>query len=86
MSIWPNGRELLMSIASDALKEAIEKLASIQGLAMDSFELAQDVFLLLNSFPDHADFDGAVDSTVRAIGQLIDGRVDISSLKYDFAG
>lgn len=53
---------------------------------MNSDSLAQDVFLLSEAFPEEEDFEEAVASTVTALEQVIEGSVDTSPLKYDFAG
>ena len=74
-----------MQISDEVLLEAVDAIVDVAGLHMDADYLVEDVFLLAYAFPEESDFKAVVANTVRALSQLVAGRVAPSPLKYDFA-
>lgn len=67
------------------VRQAIARLAHVPGVEMDPRALAEDAFLLAESFPDEHDYAAAVLATERALGLVASGRVTSSTLERNQA-
>lgn len=72
------------------LAQAVEALSQVEGMAMDSADLAEDVIRLVQAWEGQDDGEAgmlqAVDSTVRALRQLVAGAVEGAPLVGDMGG
>lgn len=99
---WKNGAELAseakasllarfcnqatMAVKQETLAQAIDAIASISNVKMDSDSLAEDVYLTSCAFAEENEFKKAVSETVRALQQIVQGKITPASLKYSFEG
>ena len=74
-----------MASAEQVLR-AIDALASVEGVQFDPASLAEDVVGVAAAFPEPGDFEAAIAATVRMLGLIVDGRVDVSALADDYEG
>lgn len=65
---------------------AIDALASVEGVQFDPRSLVEDVVGVAAAFPEPGGFEAAIVATVRMLGLIVDGRVDVSSLADDYEG
>ena len=70
----------------ETILRAIEELASVEGVLFDPASLAEDVVGVAAAFPEPGDFEAAIAATVRMLGLISSGRVDVSSLSDDYEG
>lgn len=76
----------MTGIPLPVVKEALEALSSIDGIEMNPDWLAEDVFVLTESFPEEPEFMLAVTSVVRAFSHIVAGRVSSSQLEESLDG
>lgn len=75
-----------MAISDETYREAIGRLSVIESVAFDPASLAEDIFLLGIAYSEEETFAMVVASTIRALRQIVSGRVTVSMLKYEFEG
>lgn len=75
-----------MAIGNEFILEWIDKVAKVSGLQMDPVTLADDVLLMAVVFDDEISFQQAMDSVVRALDQLVQGKVAASELVSNYNG
>lgn len=73
-------------ISAESVEAAIASLAGVEGASFDAAFLVQDVLGMARAFPEEADFEAAIASTVRMLGQIVSGKVDASGLEDDYEG
>lgn len=75
-----------MSVSEETLRDAIAAIAKVKNVLMDPRALAEDVLALSYALPDEREYRAAIANTCRALEQLVDGKVQSSSLKYAHEG
>lgn len=75
-----------MAISNELILEFIDKVSDIDGLSMDPVTLADDVVLMAFVFDVEATFLQAMNNVLRALTQLIDGKLDKSQLARNYRG
>lgn len=72
--------------SEEAFEQAIRLIASVDGILMEPSDLAEDIFLLNDAFPDETAFTAAVLNTKRALEQLAADVLTPASLDRDLDG
>lgn len=75
-----------MTVSSQTAFRAIDLLAAVEGVEMDSRALADDVLLLAVSFPDEDNFKCAVASTCKELRHIAAHKTTDAPLKYSYEG
>ncbi|MGG1519448.1 hypothetical protein ABE504_28875 [Paenibacillus oryzisoli] len=75
-----------MAISNDLILEWIDRIANLQGLQMDPTALADDVLLMAFVYKKEEEFVLAMSQVVRAIGQLVANKVEVSQLERNYSG
>lgn len=75
-----------MAISDDLVLQAIDALSSVEGVMMDPDVLAEDAFMLGESFPNEREYLAAVIATKKALELLVSGRASSSQLERNQAG
>ena len=75
-----------MAVDVALIRQAIVRLAHVPGIEMDPRALAEDAFLLAESFSDEREYLAAVLATERALRLDASGRATSSGLERDHAG
>ena len=75
-----------MSVSRAAIQDAVMAISRMEDVRMDPEALVEDVIALSYALPDEQQYLAAVANTCKALGFLVDGRVQSSSLKYEHEG
>lgn len=73
-------------ISAESVEAAIASIAGVEGVSFDAVFLVQDVLGVARAFPDEDDFEAAIASTARMLGQIGAGKVGVSGLEDDYEG
>lgn len=73
-------------ISTRQLELAVSELSEVGGVYFDPAFLVEDVAGVARSFPEPGDFEAAIASTVRMLGLIVEGKVDVSRLEDDYQG
>jgi hypothetical protein len=72
-------------IDTATIRDAVRMVAGVDGLAMNPDDLVDDVVLMAQAWPEEEDFMRAVLAVCTAMSDLISGKVEGKSLKYDLS-
>lgn len=75
-----------MPVSNETVRDAVAAIAQVANVRMDPNALAEDALALAHALPDDGDYRTAIANTCRALGQIADGKVQSSSLRYQHEG
>ncbi len=75
-----------MTLSNQIIAEAIQSVMQIPHAILDASSVADDVKSITEVWPESTDFLMTVNSTVRAIVLVVDGKARTTTLKRDLAG
>jgi predicted nucleic-acid-binding protein len=73
----------MSKISQSSIDSAIDAIAGVDGLYMDANYLVEDVYLLAYAYKQEPAFQSAVANTVRALEQIVAGKVSAAALKHN---